>query len=588
MVQANAGIPKLIDGKTVFTCSPHDYVKQLEKIVEEGVNIIGGCCGTTPEFIKMVKEKFKDSLPKKIRQEKKSRIKLSSTTGTFMISRETPFCKIGEKINPSALKKIADDIRLESQSNMKETARKQEEAGAHVLDINLGLGGSDETKSFQRVIPEMSSFTKLPLCIDTTDPKALEEALRLYPGRALINSISAEKERMEKILPLMKKYGAYAVFLPLDEKGIPETAEERIKVIKKVLNEAEKYGLGKERFLVDALVMTVSANPKLAKVSVETIRLAYEELGLLSTCGLSNISFGLPGRNAVNASFLSMLMGAGLDSAILNPEDELLSIMIDAGNVLYERDIHAISYIKKYQQVKNFFKDNQGAQTANTVLQEQKKVKNETLEDKIYAAVVEGSKEEITGLLAEGIKKYNAQELLNRFMIPAITYVGDLYDKKVYYLPQLMLSAETMKKGTEYLEPYLKQETRKFIATIIIATVKGDIHDIGKNIVSIMLENNGFKVIDLGKDVSKEIVLEKALEHKADIICLSALMTTTMVEMGHFKEYMKAQRKEIPLMIGGAVVNQDYAASIGAYFSKDAVEAVERAKQIIGSINKKG
>lgn len=587
VIQANAGIPKLIDGKTVFTCSCHDYVNQLEAIVSEGVNIIGGCCGTTPEYIQEVIARFKARKPKQAYSEKPASLKISSPSKTALIERAAPFCRIGEKVNPSALKKVANDLKTGSIAGIKEAIRDQEQAGADILDINLGLGGSNEKASFSRIIPELVSFTQLPLCIDTTDSDALEEALRLYPGRALINSISGEAERMDRVLLLMKKYGSYAILLPLDEKGIPDNTPDRMKIIKKVLKEAKKYGLSEARFIVDALVMTVSAAPQMARLSLETVERAYREFGLLSTCGLSNVSFGLPGRNAVNASFLSMLIGYGMDAAILNPQDELMNTMIDSGNILAGRDPSAGRFVKKYQLVKNFFKaerNQAGEPVSNSSVIIEKK--EATLEGKLYNTVVEGNKADVKGLLEEAVKKYKAQEILNQFMIPAITYVGSLYDKKVYFLPQLMLSAETMKEGLNFLEPYLKEETTDYKAKMIIATVKGDIHDIGKNIVSIMLENHGFKVYDLGKDVSKETILEKALEYKADIICLSALMTTTMSEMGKFSDYLKEKKQNIPLMIGGAVVNADYANQIGAFYSKDAVEAVEVAGKIMGSLKK--
>lgn len=585
VIQANAGIPKMIDGKTVFTCSVHNYVQEVEAAIQEGVNIVGGCCGTTPEFIQALRSRFENSPFKKIKTPEKVEICLSSPIQTVVISREGPFCKIGEKINPSALKKIADAIRKKDVSAIIETAKAQEQAGASVLDVNFGLADSNEKESFRLFIPELASAVKTPLCIDTTDSLALENALFLYGGRALINSISGEEEKMEKILPLMKKYGSYAIFLPLDERGIPETVEERMQIIEKLLKKAQVYGLGKDRFLVDALVMTISAAPHLAKVSLQTIQEAYQRYGLLSTCGLSNVSFGLPGRNAINTSFLSMLMGYGLDSAILNPQDELITIFIDACQVLTERDKNASIFVEKYKTVKNFFqsqKENLSSPVSLSNTLSFKKAGN-TIEEEIYNAVLEGEKNKIVPHLEKAITHFSAQKILNDYMIPAITAVGELYDKRIYFLPQLLLSAETMKIGLSYLEPFLRKETASYKAILVAATVKGDIHDIGKNIVCIMLENHGFKVIDLGKDVPKETILQKAIENQANIILLSALMTTTMVEMEYFMQYMKEKGYNIPVMVGGAVVNQEYANKIGAFYSKDAVGAVELANQIISS-----
>ena len=357
VIQANAGIPKLVDGETVFTCSPTDFVAQLEAAVKEGVNVIGGCCGTNPDFIKKIIDKYKDAQPKKGKTGSKEIIYLSSRSQTHMISKDRPFTRIGEKINPSALKKVAQDLRTGSVTNIKEIAKKQEEAGAHILDVNFGLADGDEIGSFDKIIPELSSATALPLCIDTTNKDALEAGLKAYPGRALINSISGEEDRIEGVLPLMARYGAYAILLPLNDAGIPDKVEDRLEIIQKVLEEAKKFNISKNRFIIDALAMTASAQADLAQVSIDTVREVYHQLGLLSTCGLSNVSFGLPGRNAINGAFLSMLMGAGLDSAILNPQDELVNILIDSSNVLTLRDINASSFIQKHKTTKNFFKE---------------------------------------------------------------------------------------------------------------------------------------------------------------------------------------------------------------------------------------
>jgi len=575
-VQANAGIPKLIDGKTVFTCAPDEYVDYLRPIVEAGVNIVGGCCGTTPTYIKKIVERYKDYRPKQVLT--KNIIKLSSTTKTVIISRENEFCKIGEKINPSALKKVADDIRAKSTTNIKEIARQQEENGAMVLDINLGLGGTNEKESFERVIPEISSSTTLPLVIDTTDKHALESALRLYPGRALINSVSGEEERLSYVLPLMKRYGAYSILLPLDENGIPDNVEARMRIIETVLSEAKKHGIEKNRFIVDVLVMTVSAAPDFIGLSIRTAIESYKRFGLLSIAGLSNVSFGLPARPSINSSFLAMLMGAGLDAAILNPQDKLLNITIDASNVLTGRDKNGINYIKKYQGIKDFF-DNKEVikeKVSNIELRVSGEIK-----DLIYNSIVTGNKDEVLRLLRDNIDKYDSQDIVNNLLIPAINYVGDLYEKKVYFLPQLIMSADAMKSAMKFLEPYLAKGTTQKRGTIILATVKGDIHDIGKNIVAIMLSNYGFNVIDLGKDVSKETILDAAIREKADIIGLSALMTTTMIEMENFINYMKDKNVDLPVMVGGAVLNKEYADKIGAYYSKDGAEAVKVALGIM-------
>ncbi|HOJ50589.1 MAG TPA: homocysteine S-methyltransferase family protein [Spirochaetota bacterium] len=577
-VQANAGIPKLINGHTVFTCAPDEYVDYLEPIVKSGVNIIGGCCGTTPEYIKKIISRYKDYEPKKITN--RNMIKISSSTSTVIISKKDKFCKIGEKVNPSALKKVADDIRMKSTKNIKEIIKAQEEAGAMALDINLGLGGSNEKESFERVIPEISSFTRLPLVIDTTDKKALEVALKLYPGRALINSISGEKERMEYIIPLMKRYGAYAILLPLDENGIPDTVEKRINIIKNVLNYAEKNGVNKNRFIVDVLVMTVSAAPDFIKLSLETAHESYKRFGLHSIAGLSNVSFGLPARGAINSTFLSMLIGYGLDAAIINPQDSLINVTIDASNLLTGRDKNGLEYIKKYQGIKDIFEAKK--ESSNIDTKSKIELRNDSdIKNLLYNSIVKGDKDEANTLIKEIIKTCEAQEIVNNILIPAINYVGELYEKKIYFLPQLILSADAMKSVMSFLEPLLSKSSSEKKGKIVIATVKGDIHDIGKNIVSIMLSNYGFEVIDLGKDVAKETILETAIKENVDIIALSALMTTTMVEMENFINYMKEKNVNIPVMVGGAVLNEEYAKKIGAYYSRDGASAVKVANFII-------
>lgn len=600
VIQANAGLPQLVNGETVFTCPSYEYVQQLKKVVQHGVNIIGGCCGTTPQFIKEIIEEFKNEKPKPLNPTPPQEIILSSLSQSVFIGKNHPFVKIGEKINPSALKKVAQDLRTKQTHQIKEVALEQEKAGAHVLDINFGLAGIKEEEVFESIIPQLSAFSKLPFCIDTTHPIALEIALKLYPGRALINSISGEEERLNTILPLMKKYGAYAILLPLDENGIPDSVQGRLKVIERVLNKGKEFGVPSCSFIVDALVMTVSASPYFAPLSLETIKEAYTQFGLSSTCGLSNISFGLPGRNALNGAFLTMLMGAGLDCAILNPQDPVIQVFSYASSVLTLRDENALQYIKKYASVKNFFtQDAKGGQDNLALLKSQEKnqtsnqnskddtsLKEITWQEKLKKAILEGQKELIEGFVKEGLNHVAPQEIVNQVMIPSITLVGDLYEKKEYFLPQLMLSAEAMKKGMTLLEPLLKQASTQKLGTIVIATVKGDIHDIGKNIVGIILENYGFEVIDLGKDVPLETIYQEALKNNAHMIALSALMTTTMVEMQKCVEFIKGQKNQMPVMVGGAVVNEAYAQSIGAYYAKDAIGAVEVAKKIMQTLKK--
>ena len=568
LAKPNAGMPKLVNGETVFDMGAEEFAAFVEKLADAGANLIGGCCGTTPAHIKALAETAKKFQPLMPRLKAVSAV--SGPRGTCILGQEQPFRVIGERINPTGKKKLQAELREGKFGMVKQYASEQLADGAAILDVNMGLSGIDEKAMMLETIGLLVQGNPLPLCIDSTDSAVIEAALRLYPGRALVNSISAEKDRIEKTLPIAAKYGAMFILLPLTDAGIPETAAKRIEVTKQVFAAAREYGYEREDIVLDALIMTVSSNQAAAKVSLDLIEWASREFKVNTACGLSNVSFGMPERNWINAGFLGMALGRGLNMAIANPASESLMAMIAAGDVLAGRDHKMHRYVEKFSGVE------QKSQTA--------KIENIDPAQRVFNCVLEGHDdtiaEAIAAALAAGIP---AQKLIDESLIPGINKVGYLYDCKKYFLPQLIMGADAMRKGFEVLEPHLAagrvEQTKK--AVVVLATVEGDIHDIGKNIVALMLRNYGFEVVDLGKDVSAPRIINAAKEHQAQIIGLSALMTTTMVKM---EEVVKLARKEglndLKIMIGGAVVDQNYADQIGAdAYAVDAMESVRLAKR---------
>ncbi len=569
LAKPNAGMPELIDGETVFAMGAEEFAAFAEPLASAGANIIGGCCGTTPAHIKALAaaaEKLKALMP-----QLKAVSAVSGPRGTCLLGRDQPFRVIGERINPTGKKKLQAELRAGKLAMVRQYAGEQLSGGAAVLDVNMGLSGIDEKAMMLKVVALLAQGTTLPLCIDSTDSEVIEAALRLYPGRALVNSISAEKNRIGKTLPVAAKYGAMFILLPLNDEGIPETAEARIEVAKEIFAAARNYGYEREDIILDALLMTVSSNQPAAKVSLDLIEWASREFKVNTVCGLSNISFGMPERKWINAGFLAMALGRGLNMAIANPSSEMLMSLIAAGDVFTGRDRKMHRYLDKFS----------GSEPASRTT----KKENIDPAQRVFNCVLEGDDdgmaEVIAAALAAGIQ---AETLVDESLIPAINRIGDLYDGKSYFLPQLIMGADAMRKGFELLEPHLQdvdKEKQAEKAVIILATVEGDIHDIGKNIVALMLRNYGFEVVDLGKDVSAAKIVKAAREHKAQIVGLSALMTTTMIKM---EEVVKLARENGPgdlkIMIGGAVVDQNYADQIGAdAYAVDAMESVRLAKR---------
>ncbi len=583
IAKPNAGLPFLDkDGNTTYDMDSGTFAEGMALLVEAGASILGGCCGTTPEYIERTYARTKGmKLARRKRPEKRY---LASERKTIEFGLEDHFMIIGERINPTGKKKLQEQLREGSMDMVLQFAEEQEACGAEILDINMGMSGIDEKKMMLRALEEVSGVTSLPLSIDSSHVDVLEAALRRYPGRALINSISYEKVKFEQLLPLAKKYGAMFILLPLSDQGLPKDLDEKKEIIRKIAKRAAELGMDRRDIVVDGLVTTVGANPKAALEALETIRYC-KEMGYASVCGLSNISFGLPGRGYVNAAFLTMAIQEGLTMAIANPSQDLLVSSAFAADLLLGKEEADIRYIGQMdgREDRDIGQIN-GRKEKKQPDTGRKGAKEEDAASMVREAVLKGNRKRIVddtkGALAGGMEP---ETVLNDILLPAINEVGDLFDKGKYFLPQLIASAETMKLAIEYLEPLLEQKSgKKEMPTVVIATVEGDIHDIGKNLVALMLKNYGFRMIDLGKDVPKEKIIEAAKEHHASVIALSALMTTTMQEMKKVVDYAKEQKVDAKIMIGGAVITQDYADEIGADgYSKDAAGAVKLAKQLL-------
>lgn len=573
LAKPNAGLPELEDGVTVYKTTPEEFAEVGAKLIEEGVSIIGGCCGTTPAHIKALADKVK---PMGIHHvEAPRRRVLTSERKTVEIDLDGPFMVIGERINPTGKKKLQAELREGSLNMVRDMARAQEENGAAILDVNMGMNGIDEKQMMLNTIHEVTYTVDCPICIDSSHVDIIEAALRIYPGRALINSISLEKEKFEKLLPIAKKYGAMFILLPLSDEGLPKDAEEKRQIVRTILDAALKIGLHKEDIIVDGLVATVGANPLAALECFDTIQYCKDELSLATACGLSNISFGLPERIYVNSAFLTMAIAKGLTMAIANPSQDLLMNAAVASDMLLHKEGSDIRYINRM---------NQRAQKEAPATDNAASAGTLEPANPVFDCVLKGNKGNI---LKEVDKALAAGEepgaIINGQLIPAINEVGVLFDKQIYFLPQLISSAQTMQHAIEYLEPMLsKDKDAEPKATIIIATVEGDIHDIGKNLVALMLRNYGYRVLDLGKDVAADIIVDTALKENAQIIGLSALMTTTMMRMKDVVELAKERGCNSRIIVGGAAITQSFADEIGADgYSPDAADCVKLVERLL-------
>ena len=576
MVKPNAGMPELENGETVYKMTPEEFADACEQLVDAGASVVGGCCGTRPDHIKALADRMRGKKVEPI--QKKNRPVLTSERGFVEVTLDGGFKVVGERINPTGKKALQEELRSGSMQMVRQFARDQEIAGAAILDVNMGTNGIDEKATMLDAIYEVISTVDLPLSIDTSYVDVMEAALRIYPGRALINSISCEAEKMKELLPIAKKYGAMFVLLPLSQAGLPKDLDEKKGHIASVLEAARAIGLQDNDAVVDVLVATVGANPSAALECFETISYCKDTLHLPTICGLSNISFGMPQRIFVNTAFLNVALSKGLTMAIANPSQELLMYTALATDLLLGKEGASERYLGTVPTT-----------AMKMVGSKDVKVDSQTKEEAhhpIFDCVVKGDKESI---IREVKKEVEAGEkpsaVIEKYLIPGINQVGEYYDNKKYFLPQLIAGANAMKEAMEYLEPLLladKKDEAK--ATVVIATVEGDIHDIGKNLVVLMLKNYGYRVFDMGKDVPAESIVNKAIEENAQIIGLSALMTTTMMRMKDVVDLAKEKGCQAKIIIGGACITESFAEEIGADgYSKDASECVKLIDSLIQS-----
>ena len=559
----NAGLPYLENGQTMFRLDAGHFASEMQELVALGPWLLGGCCGTTPDHMKAMIERYKDTKPQPITKKQHTII---SSYGKSVLFGETPIL-IGERINPTGKPRLKQALKDGDMAYMQQEAAAQQEHGAHVLDVNVGLPGIDEAAVLAQAVHSLQSITDLPLQLDTVDIKALECSLRIYNGKALVNSVTGKASSMAAVFPLIQKYGGVVVALPLDEGGISETAEGRLQIAQKIVQEAEKYGIHKKDILLDGLTMTVSTDKKAALITLETIQRARDELGLKTILGVSNVSFGLPKREKLNAAFFAMALANGLDAAIMNPHSAPMMEAFWAGAALSGRDDQFAGYIAAFG----------GADAQNAPVTS----KNEP---GLYESVLKGLSAQAgkaaQALLEEGREPLS---LIEEELIPALTEVGSGFESGKLFLPQLLMSAEAAKAAFDRLKAKLAAsgQTTKSRGKVILATVEGDIHDIGKNIVKVLLENYGFTVIDLGRDVPVDAVVETAIRENVSLVGLSALMTTTVPSMEKTIRALREKKPGTLVMVGGAVLTQEYAVQMGAdFYGKDAMASVSYAQKV--------
>ena len=579
IVKPNAGLPKQKNGETYYDVEPDEFARIMQEVVKEGACVIGGCCGTTPEHIKKLVEECKD-LP--LREIEKKHDTIVSSYGQAVILDDMPRI-IGERINPTGKKKFKEALKNEDMDYILKEAITQQDKGAHILDVNVGLPDIDEVAMMEKVVKELQSVTSLPLQIDTVDGKAMERAMRIYNGKPMINSVNGKQVSMDEIFPLVRKYGGVVVGLTIDEEGIPKDAEGRVRVAGKIINEAAKYGIDKKDIVIDVLTMTISSEKDGAKVTLEALKRVREEFGVRTVLGVSNISFGLPRRPIVNSYFYAMAMQNGLTAGIINPSSEDMMKAYRSYNALMGFDENCTNYISTY------------AGTTETVTVQASQAAAATgnapkaagVEMTLKYAIERGLKEEAHHITRDLIGTREPLDIIQEELIPALNVVGEGFEKGTVFLPQLLMSADAAKIAFAVIKDVLassgQEEEKK--EKIILATVKGDIHDIGKNIVKVLLENYGFDVIDLGKDVPPEAIVEKAVEENVTLVGLSALMTTTVVSMEETIKLLREKKPDCKVMVGGAVLNQDYADMIGAdFYGKDAMQSVHYAQKFFGMV----
>ena len=579
IVKPNAGLPKQKNGETYYDVEPDEFARIMQEVVKGGACVIGGCCGTTPEHIKKLVEECKD-LP--LREIEKKHDTIVSSYGQAVILDDMPRI-IGERINPTGKKKFKEALKNEDMDYILKEAITQQDKGAHILDVNVGLPDIDEVAMMEKVVKELQSVTSLPLQIDTVDGKAMERAMRIYNGKPMINSVNGKQVSMDEVFPLIRKYGGVVVGLTIDEEGIPKDAEGRVRVAGKIINEAAKYGIDKKDIVIDVLTMTISSEKDGAKVTLEALKRVREEFGVRTVLGVSNISFGLPRRPIVNSYFYAMAMQNGLTAGIINPSSEDMMKAYRSYNALMGFDENCTNYISTYAGTT----ETVTVQASQAVAAAGNAPKAAGVEMTLKYAIERGLKEEAHHITRDLIGTREPLDIIQEELIPALNVVGEGFEKGTVFLPQLLMSADAAKIAFAVIKDVLassgQEEEKK--EKIILATVKGDIHDIGKNIVKVLLENYGFDVIDLGKDVPPEAIVEKAVEENVTLVGLSALMTTTVVSMEETIKLLREKKPDCKVMVGGAVLNQDYADMIGAdFYGKDAMQSVHYAQKFFGMV----
>ncbi|MBR2020117.1 MAG: homocysteine S-methyltransferase family protein [Clostridia bacterium] len=574
LLKPNAGLPQAVNGKTVYDVGPDEFAADVTALLQKGVRIVGGCCGTTPSHLAALCKASIDLSPVPLT---KKHLTLVSSYTHAVIFDETPIL-IGERINPTGKKRFQEALRTNDVGYLLKEGIAQQEKGAHILDVNVGLPEIDEVSMLQRAVCELQAVIDLPLQIDTSNPRAMEAALRRYNGKAMINSVSGKRESMEAVFPLAKKYGGLVVALTLDENGIPPTADGRVAIAKRILETAKGYGIGAEDLLFDPLALTISADSSAARETLQAVRRIRTELGCHTSLGVSNVSFGLPHRDAVNSTFFAMAMTQGLSAAIMNPYSPDMMKTYRAFCALNGLDANCAAYIEFASSLPT------AMPTASTVQATSKSDPLTTGKTALQVAVIKGLKEE-AALQTQALLQHGTEPLqvVQAEIIPALNEVGIGFENKTVYLPQLLMSAEAAKASFEEIKQAMPEGNTSNKCAFVIATVKGDIHDIGKNIVKLLLENYGFAVTDLGHDVPPEVIVKATVNLHAPLVGLSALMTTTVPAM---EETIRQLRQHAPwckILVGGAVLNETYAAAIGAdRYAKDAMEAVHAAEELIG------